>query len=102
VAIANKSVINFVELNEIFAYFNSMGYSKSFMAEETALSILFANKNCKSLPTQSYICVARESEYLKISATDAKAIHFIHTTESRYISHALNQFKKTHFFRMRL
>lgn len=99
VAIANKSIINFNKLNEIFLFFKSIGYSKSFMAEETALSILFAKKNCKSLPIQEFICVAKKNEYAKANITHAQAIHFIAETKSSYISHALKLFKKTFFLR---
>lgn len=98
--IANKSIINLSQLNTIFAYFNSIGYSRSFMAEETAMAIVFKHPTCHSLSTKYYICAARQNEYEKIHIASARAIHFISETESNYLKLAILQLISTHIYRI--
>lgn len=100
VCISNKSTINLHLLDKAFAYFNKIGYSRSFMAEETGMAIALNNKYFQTLPTNKYTCVARDSEYKKIDPNTTQAIHFIGETESRYLRHAILQLIRTWGYRI--
>jgi hypothetical protein len=99
VAIPNKNVINLKRLDNIMKYFNKINYSKTHVAEETALSILLYNKPVKQLSGTEYACPVFDSEYGRIEKNKIKMIHYISYSKKYFARDAVKLTLKTMFFR---
>lgn len=97
--IPDKNRFNFKKLDKIFRLFNSLKYSKTIFAEETAWAILYNDLNNEVLPTKKYVCPVTTEEYLKATSRQVNAVHYIGESQQFFIRDAVRNAVRNRFFR---
>lgn len=97
--VPHQVVFEIRQLNQIFKLFFELSYSRMWLTEEHAASIIFAVSGALCLPSQKYYNMWLSQHYNRVPLQHVTSLHYAYETKKFFTRDAINLALQSNYFR---